>query len=396
MFHEEHSNHAEMHRALFSNLSNLYIFHAFMSFVRSLIGIFVPVYLFSLGFSLKEIIFYGVGGSLIFILFVPISIFFINKFGFKWTLFLSIPIYLIQLYMIKLIPENYIYYHLCWFTYGCFMAFFWPTIHTEIATLTTKKNRTSQIGTLQIITVLLAAVAPLIGGFILEYSSYDILFFLCLFLLLIGILPLLISKDLAVKKYPFRFKDYLRLYTKKEVFETRKAFMAEGAQNILIIFLWSIILFIILENNFFTLGAITTAVTFLSVCIVGYFKSYFDKHKKKQALEKITYALSSNWFLRALGTIFFPLLYISETLFKIFNSIFQMLFQSIFYSNVSHKEYFDYIIGREFYLHTFRIILSTFIILFLIIFGESFKTFSILIFLGVIVPVFLSTIPEKI
>ena len=196
-FHHEH-NHFEINKMLHSPMTKIYIFQAIMTFIKSLIGIFVPVYLYKVGFSIAEILLYSMAIGLTYLILIPTSIKIIKKLGFKYTLLITIPIYFTHILVLNFLETSIIFYHLAWLSFGTYMAFFWPAMHSEIAMNGSSKHRASQMGTLQILTTLFATLAPLVGGLVLEVSSYYVLLVISSIILFIGIIPLIVSKDIKL------------------------------------------------------------------------------------------------------------------------------------------------------------------------------------------------------
>jgi len=194
---EDH-HHFELNRALHSKMSKIYLFQAIFTFVKSSLGIFIPIYLYSIGFSIPQIILYSMGYSLGYLFFIPLSIKFINKFGFKNTIFISIPVYFFHILSISFVDTYPLIAIFSSFSFGLYMALFWPSMHSEIAINGSSKHRGSQIGTLQIISMMFGILAPIIGGFILEVYGYNSLLSFTLFFLLIGCILLYLAKFISL------------------------------------------------------------------------------------------------------------------------------------------------------------------------------------------------------
>ncbi len=393
MHHENH--HFELHKILHDKMNNLYFFQTSMNFVKTLIGIFVPVYMYSLGLSIIQICIYTAIYSMIYLLLTPYSIDLINKIGFKKMLLLSIPMYFFHIISLNYISENHLYIYLASITFGLYIVTFWPTMHAQITLSGDNHKRASQIGTLQVLASIFSAIAPILGGFILEYFGYYSLLLFSLVFLFLGIIPLLLSEDLKLKNYSFAFKDYKRLWNWKNKNDVI-AFKSEGIEMFLGIILWPIILYILLKNNFFNLGLLYTILSFLSVVFIVYFKSKLDKINKNIFFKKITKGLSISWFLRILVLLFGNIfLYIVETFYKLIISMFSISYWTIFYNNAKNKNTMDYIILRELHLHSSKIFFMLFIIPFLFFFGENLSTLFLISFFGILAPLGLGYLQES-
>jgi MFS family permease len=285
---------------------------------------------------------------------------------------------------LNFIPQSDIYFHLSWLTFGLFTGLFWPAYHSEIALTGSKTHRGSQMGTMQILATLFGTLSPIVGGYFLEFTNFMYLLIFATIILTIGIIPLIFSKDIKLKNYSFPYKKYLQFIKSKKHKNSKKAFAYNGIYSILVLYIWPIILFILLSENFFKYGTLMTAVSLFSTLIILYIKAFFDKKDKNKFLKQINILLSLNWFIKSIiflfGIIF---LYIIESIYKLLINIFNMAYLSIFYNNAKKNSFMDYIILRELYLHITRISFSIILILILITMGENIITLSAILFAGV-------------
>ncbi len=384
--HFNNNNHLVLHKSLNDPMNKLYFYLAMLTFVKSLIGIFVPVYLYKLGYSLVEILLYTIGIGFMYLILIPISIKTINKIGFKYTLLLTTPIYLFHIVTLNFLDSGILFYHLSWISFGIYVSFFWPAMHSEIAVSGSKKHRGSQLGTLQIISTIVATLAPLIGGIFLDSVGYGYLLILAFFILFIGFIPLFFSKDIKINDYDFNYLDYLRLIKDKKTKNSKLAFISEGIElSIIGVHIWPILVFILLSQSFVKFGMLLSAVSILSVIFILYFKKFIDNNDKNKTLNMITKVMSFNYLLKSLvlfmGSFF---LYFVETIGKLVQNTFSISYYSIFYNNASKMEYLDYIILRELYLHISKIIGMIFIIILSLFFEVNVQFLSFILILGVL------------
>ena len=389
-------NNLELSKSLHDKMSKIYIFQAIMIFVKGLIGVFVPVYLYKLGYSIIEVIIYTNLILLTYLLVIPLSVKLIRKIGFKYVLFLSIPVYILHITTLNFLSKGIIFYHLAWLSFGVYMATFWLAMHSEIALNGSSKHRSSQLGTLQIITTIFATLAPIFGGFFLQYLGYYKLLIFSTFFLFLALLPLLFSKDLTLRNYDFNYSDYSRLFFSKKYDTSKKAFLAEGVEILLSLNLWPVILFILLKENIFNLGLLYSFISFLSIIFILYMKSYLDKKDKNEVLLISTRFMSMGWFLRSIVIFFSSIaLYFIETFSKLVNNVYSLSYSSIFYNNAKNGEFMDYIILRELYIFIGKFIVSIFFIGIIYIYGSSLKVLLSLCLIGIILPIGLNFLREE-
>ncbi|NQZ84189.1 MAG: hypothetical protein HRU03_00585 [Nanoarchaeales archaeon] len=276
------------------------------------------------------------------------------------------------------------------------MAIFWPAMHSEIIANSNKKHSASQIGTLQIIITIVSALAPLIGGYYLEFVSLTSLLILSLIIIIIGSIPLLFAEDLKIKNHKYKYSDYIRLYKTPRFKTPFKAFFAEGIEGFLNMGFWPILLYTLLSNNFLSLGSLFSFVSIVSVFLMVYFKKYIDNHPKRSILTKTSKLKSFGWILRILVLTFSGILiYIVETITKLTNSVFGITFMSIFYNNAKNVNPMDYVILRELGIHSAKVIMGTILLIVLYFFGDSKQVFSVLLAIGIVSAIYLGKLREE-
>jgi MFS family permease len=377
-------------------MSKIYFYQALISFVTSLVGIFASVYLYSKGFSLVMILIYSLGISIMYILCAPFVVSIINKIGMKYTLLLSSPFYFIHLLSLQYITTHPIFFHTLWISQGIYVSLFWFTYRCEVINNGSRKSRGNEIGTLQIIATILTTIGPVIGGFFLEYLTYTKLLILATIFLIGSNIPLILSKDNKIKKIKFKHRDYLRLIKKTTNKKTKLTHICEAIDLTLSVFIWPIILFIFLNNNFASLGLMYTTLSILTVIVLIYLKTYIDKHSKKKVLSITSKLLSLGWLTRTIviliGSIF---LYIIESLTKLFANVLTMTLTSIFYNNTTPKTFIEALLTRVLYFHGTKVLFSLVLIIIFSFVENSFSNLALLLGVGIISSIGLNSISEN-
>ncbi|NQZ84192.1 MAG: hypothetical protein HRU03_00600 [Nanoarchaeales archaeon] len=377
-------------------MTKLYFFRALVAFVTSLVGIFVPVYLYHNNFSIILILLYAIGISSTYIITAPLVISIINKIGLKYTLLLSTPFYIIYLISLQYITQNMLFFHILWLSQGIYMSLFWISFKAEVIMNSSRENRTKQIGTLQTIVVLLTAVAPIIGGVFLEYVSYWNLLIIGTFLLILSNVPLMISEDIKLLKIKFKHSDYIDLIRKKTNKQSKISHVAEGVELLLSTFIWPIIIFVFVKENFAVLGLLYTIISLITVVALFKVKKYIDKISKKKVLEKASKMLSISWYLRAILTIFGSVfLFLIETFANLITNIVTITLTSIFYNNTNSQNFMRALLTRTIYMHGTKIILSIILIIILLMIEENFSNLTIILFIGMVSSIGLNSIVEN-
>ena len=383
-----HNSHFLFHKILTSKLSGLYILQACFTFVKSLIGIFIPIYFYSIGISIPKIILFYIVISVFFILSIKLVIKCINLFGLKTNFFISSFLFISHILLINFVEQSEIYFYLSAISAALLLSFFWLSFHLEFSLNEDKKKISSELGTLSSIILFVSALSPILGGFILESFSYIYILALSTIILLIGSIVLLLSKSIETKKVSF---DYKYLFNIKKNFKDKVSFFSSGILFIFMIIFFPIYLYEFLDNNFFSLGIVVSIVSILIAIIILFVKKYFDKFPRNKTLKFLSYGISTSWFLRIfLLVLSYPALLIYEFFHNFLNHLLNISYMGIFYNN-SKKEGLNYILVREFYIHIGRILILL-ICLFVFYLGVELKY---ILFLGVIFFPLMSLLKER-
>lgn len=257
-------------------LNELYVSIVLRTLAFSMIGIFVPLFLFKeLNYSLSSIILFYLVYAISFLAFTPLGVFLINKIGFKHSMLVSSPLYVGYFACLYLLKENPLLFFVVPFIYGFGEGIFWIAFHTDFSMYSDKKKRGDQISKFYSFSLLSGLVGPMIGGFILTYSSFNVLFFIVSILLLGSTIPLLFSKDVK-KNYVFSW-NVLKEGSIKDLI----SYSAVGARGMVSMVFWPIFIFAILKlyvamGSLFTLlGIFSLFVTY----VVGKLTDVFNKRK---------------------------------------------------------------------------------------------------------------------
>jgi MFS family permease len=290
------------------------------------------------------------------------------------------PFFLLHLILVNYINNSIIFVYLSVISLGIYGPLFWLAYRSEILVNSSRKHMASQIGNLQIIAIFLSSLAPLIGGFLLQEFPYFYSLSICLILLIIGMIPLLVSEDIKIKKHKFPYSRYIKIYKKYKNKPEKLSFASEGIKGVIGLVIFPIFLFIILENNLLYLGSLTTAISIIISIVLYFTKKHIDRQNKSKLLKSLTRIISANWIIKFFFVLLAsPIIIFIEGIHKLFENIFTMSYFSIFYNNARKNGNLDYIIFRELMLQTTKLLFSVFCIILLSLFHFEILKFVILL-----------------
>lgn len=299
MFTQKHHHHIDFLILLKDRLGLLYIHLMLQAFAISLIAIFVPIYLLSIGFRLEKVFFYLLIEWSVFGLFSPLYGKIIHKVGLREVILIRTPIFILALYLLNLLQESILlqtHFYIVPILMGFSSALYTLSITSLFAYYIGDKNQSLKTAKMMTYPKFVSILAPAIGGLVSATLGFSFLLVMVMFLLLISIIPIYkIKKNIDHPKFDINILKEIKIELHEFIFLNSygiKSFIififlpiAIYLYNQNIISLGLIISFLSLVSAFFTLyvgklsdklgtikliriGAIVTALLFLSM---GYF-----------------------------------------------------------------------------------------------------------------------------
>ncbi len=289
MHHHIHKIHI-----LKSELSEVYANLALESFALSLISIFVPIYILSVGYSfdymiLFFMIYYGCIG-----IFAPVSASLANRFGFKHIILFRTPMLLAFLLGLHNI-ENLIFSPLVLAAFGGFSSsLYWISINSIFAKYSDKMHRGTQTGKMISLPQLAALAGPTLGGIISLVYGFKILFLVTSAIVIISVVPLFMTKE-TKPHINFSFRKMINI---KGNLKYSAYFTLDGTKSVASAIFWPIFIYWGLSGSTTGTGFAQTLTGVGVVAFTYYVGRQADKEGKLSFIKKGAVFLALVWFAR--------------------------------------------------------------------------------------------------
>ena len=367
--------HIHMHNIfrLKSELGEIYLNQVIQTFALALIGVFIPIYLLKLGFSLPVVLgflavyFLALGGL------SPVAARTASKIGLKHVILYRLPAliiyYILLMVAVTLSPSTLLAglaILLIAFIGGASDSFYWVSLNSEFVKNSKKLHAGEEVGNLLAFPKLAAVAAPLLGAIVLEIAGFSALFILAILLLLTSVAPLFITDDMKTI-FSFRLKEtWFRPRIKIEK-KFMKDFLLRGFIFAAETVLWPLWIFLNF-NNMIDVGlAATLSGVGMAVFTLGIGKASDRMNKiKLMKLSGISYA--AVWFLRVFATNIMEMLILSFLGGVLMAAVALTMFAS-FCDFARERNVLADVVFREVWLNAARIIL----LLLLILMAGSFE-----------------------
>lgn len=193
------------HARRMGELKRLYWAHTVKELAGSLATIFIPLYLYRLGYSLTEIFAYFLIGSIAWGLLQAPILHLAGRIGFNRSMGLGLLVEGLQILMLATLT------HVRWplwsiaVVWGLAVALYWPQFRANFALSLLHRRVGPAVGVSAALLTVAVGIAPAIGGAIASWLGISILYGLSLVLFMAAAVPLFMGPEL-VKRGPFSLR----------------------------------------------------------------------------------------------------------------------------------------------------------------------------------------------
>ena len=177
-------------------LGELYASVALRSLALSITGIFVPLYLLvELGHSLNKVLVFFIISSFVWMLLVPVSAKIMFRIGIKYTLLLSVIFFIIFYLMLLMLEYKSALFYYVAIISGISPPLFWTSFHLDFIRSSDRGHRGEEVSIYYFLAFVTTLIGPLVGGLVLTYYGFTILFIVVSLVIILSALPLFFSEE---------------------------------------------------------------------------------------------------------------------------------------------------------------------------------------------------------
>lgn len=356
-------------------LREIYVCIFIRTLAMSMIGIFVPLYLLKeLSYSLKDVVYFYIMVVAVFAIFSPLAARVSLKIGLRKSILASVPFYLgfyALLYSLKIYnwPLSLIAVVL-----AIASGLFWFAFNIEFAKFSDKEHRGEEVGFWYSSAVVIGLLGPLVGGLILTFYNFKILFILVSILLIGSVIPLFFYKEIHAKEINKQISLSLKTIFKKSRVRDGLSYIGDGIREYASGIFWPIFIFYLI-GAYLTLGAIVSGAGVFTAIFTYFIGRSSDSFKKISMVKAGSVLDCVSWIVRIFARTALQLFGVT-----VFGGISFMLidvpFSAMVYdkANKAKAGIVNYFIFREIMLSIGRILLLLLILVSFIYFADVVKS----------------------
>lgn len=346
------------------SLSGVYLSSSIRTFGLSLLGIFIPLYIYQVlsnqqVFAARTALLLGVFGYYIvhriFLLIatLPAAYFIAEvKGGFRKAMLLSNLLHAGNLLLLIFAKNDPWLLLPAAILGGVLIPFYWIPFHLIFVEDGQRRKFGQQISNRAVLDKAATIIAPFTGGLVIAFFGFTTLLVAVLLLVVASTFPIFLMAH-----HEKHFVPPLKMLFAKFLGEFRSdlaAFLGAGAESVGAAIVWPLFLFTIV-GSFAGLGALTSGVMLISMLVVWKLGKVVDQKDKKKILRAGAYSRSVLWLVRAfVGTV--PQAFAAQSLARVAAEFLWLPFDTIVYKKAYDGNPFEYILLREWALNWGRLL----------------------------------------
>ena len=236
------------------------IFSFVSTFARSLIEIFISLYLFKNGFTIKSILLFYLLENL-FALFI--SYYFVKigeKYKYSIVMYIGVISFAILQFFLNNLVNSYLYIILISFIYSLYRRGYWVARRFYITNIIPQKNSSESFSIVMVVSEVSSIIAGYLGSFLLENVNMIALTIVSIVLLFVSVIPL-IKIEYKSENRKIELIKNLKKYDKRNYF----AFSLYEMNNLLS-FIFPIYIAIYIKDTY-TMASSINAISNLAIIL---------------------------------------------------------------------------------------------------------------------------------
>jgi MFS family permease len=326
-------------------MSLLLLSSAVRFFADAVVGIYIPLYLFSLQFPIEKIMLFFFFHALVQFIFTPISAKFSSLMGYKKLMIASIPVFVLFYFSLFLVGDDPSLLYPLAALRGMAFALFWVPFHTYFTLSGTAERRGKEYAIFSIFSWVSTIPGPMIGALLIVWYGFDAMFAFTAAALVLSAFPLLINPD-VVKPVRFSLRKAFSRF-RKGIFVT---LFGRSFTDYVQYAVWPIFMYLAI-GSYLSFGWINTVGAAVFIIISWIAGNLFDRREGEKAFIMGTSLVSILWVIRMYLRTFWQFLLL-EVVYRIPDTLRFTNLEALFYDNASKSEdIMQFTVIRELSLH---------------------------------------------
>lgn len=263
--HDSHLSHYHLLRM--SEMGKVFWAHSIGVVGSSLVTVFIPIFLYKIGYSIQEILIYLTFQNFVAAALQYPAIKLIDMLGGNRSMAVAMFTHILFFIALLVLPEFdqslaiLVPIGLLW---SLTRAIYWPAFHANFSKARAHKKAGRQVGAINAVMIFAHGATPAVGGIIATEFDISWVYGAAIGLFLIALVPLLFGGEVT-KRRPLDFRKVNYRKTVPDMF----ASAAYGMTNLVEVTIWPLLIFFIV-SSYAGVGVLSSVVTIASIIVTLY------------------------------------------------------------------------------------------------------------------------------
>jgi len=278
-------------------VEEVYWHTAIHSLALSMVFIFEPIYLYTLGYSLAEILWFYVQVYVCYALLVSVGAKFASRFGYKHAIFVANIFYVGYWFTLFYVRDYAGLLPVAALLFALQKSFFWPAYDADVALNSKQRQRGREVGVLFALIQIVFVAGPFLGGYVAHHFGFWWLFAAAAILMIFSAYPLFRSPEIY-SRHHFKIRTLWQVIKERQT----NFFGYWGyAEDLMVMSLWPIYIYIVV-TDFQSVGVFSTIAAGLGTMLMLYAGKLADKMNKRAMILGTSMFYGVTWIIRFVAT----------------------------------------------------------------------------------------------
>lgn len=314
------------------------------TFAYSLVGVFVPIFIYQLNESILQVLAYFIviRGVELMANYSVVSI--LPRLGYVRAMFIANLLLILHVLLLKIGEADVTYLYLSAAAAGLVIPFYWIPYHLIFTLDGVQDKLGREVGLIKILSRVANVAGPLLGGMIITTLGFSVVFVVTAVLLAFSVVPIYFLRE----KFPVQntpsFREAWKILWSKKFRDNLLGFISIGAEGSIQSAFWPLFLFVFV-GGIEVVGGLTTLVLMISIGVVWLVGNWVDEGEGKETLGFGALGNGVVWvlklFAQSVGGAF-----LVDSAYKVSKSILVIPFNSFMYKKAK-EDPLGFLIARE-------------------------------------------------
>ncbi|MDZ4229876.1 MAG: MFS transporter [Candidatus Veblenbacteria bacterium] len=325
--------------------------------------LFEPIYLWQQGFSVAQILWFFLAVYVTYFLAIPLGAKFATRFGYEHSMVLSTVAQISYYVCLYLVAASWWWAVPAVLLYTVQKTLYWPAFHADFARYSDATEEGREVSALHVTLSAVYIVGPLVGGVLITFGSWQLMFAVGSLLILISNWPFLKASEHFTPRTFSYLGAYRRLFS-RENWRQLVGYMGFGEELVLLV-LWPVFIATVIVE-YVAIGALVAAATFVTVLATLYIGKLSDEYNKRTVLRFSVALYTLGWLARLLAHS--PAgVFLVDSWSRVSKNIVQVPLHAMLYQRAKTRSVMDTVVGFEMALVVGKIVAA---VVLLVIFSQ--------------------------